>query len=80
MNAKRRVAYIQDLLTKIGLEPGRVRMFQMSSAQAAQFADAARQMAEQIDNLGPSPLRKRIDVPQDKQAEEPEPDENNSMF
>jgi coenzyme F420-reducing hydrogenase delta subunit len=33
-------------------------MFQMSSAQAAQFAEAAKQMTEQINAIGPSPLRK----------------------
>ena len=65
-------------MAKIGLEPERVRMFQMSSAQAAQFAEAARQMAEQIDKLGPSPLRKRDQVPEDKQAEELRPNANNS--
>lgn len=57
MNARRRVEYIQKLLTQIGLEAERVRMFQMSSAQAAQFAQAAREMNEQIAALGPSPLR-----------------------
>ena len=33
-------------------------MFQMSSAQAAQFAEAAQQMTDQIAAIGPSPLRK----------------------
>jgi coenzyme F420-reducing hydrogenase delta subunit len=33
-------------------------MFQMSSAQASQFAQAAREMTEQINTLGLNPLKK----------------------
>jgi len=70
VSAKRRVTYIKDLLAKIGLEPERVQMFQMSSAQAAQFAEAARQMAGQIEALGPSPLRMKDKLLDEKQVEE----------
>lgn len=73
MNAKRRIAYIHSLLAEIGLEEGRLRMFQMSSAQAAQFAEAAQQMAEQIEALGPSPLRKSIQLSEENQREENKP-------
>jgi coenzyme F420-reducing hydrogenase delta subunit len=48
---------VQDLLVQIGLEPERVRMFNMSSAMAGEFARAATEMSEQITKLGPSPLR-----------------------
>lgn len=56
-NAKRRVGHIKDLLKPIGLEPERVRMFNMSAAMASQFVAAATEMTEQISTLGPSPLR-----------------------
>ena len=56
-NARRRVDHIQALLKQINLEPGRVRMFNMSAAMASQFVAAATEMTEQISNLGPSPLR-----------------------
>ncbi len=56
-NAKRRVNRIQELLAQIGLEPERVQMFNMSSAMASQFAEAATQMSEVITRLGPNPLR-----------------------
>ena len=49
---------MQELLAQIGLEPERVRMFNMSSAMAGEFAKAATEMSEQIMKLGPSPLRK----------------------
>ena len=32
-------------------------MFNMSSAMAGQFTEAASQMSEEIDRLGPNPLR-----------------------
>jgi coenzyme F420-reducing hydrogenase delta subunit len=59
-NAKRRVARVQELLEEIGLEPERVRMFNLSSAMAGQFAEAAREMTEKIAGLGMNPLR-RVD-------------------
>ena len=57
MNAKRRVERIRELLDQIGLEPDRVRMFNMSSAMAGEFAKAATEMSEQVIELGPNPLR-----------------------
>ncbi len=57
MNAKRRVERVKNLFTQIGLEPDRVRMFNMSSAMAGEFVKAAMEMSEQIKKLGPSPLR-----------------------
>jgi len=57
VNAKRRVERIRELLDQIGLEPDRVRMFNMSSAMAGEFAKAATEMSEQVIELGPNPLR-----------------------
>jgi coenzyme F420-reducing hydrogenase delta subunit len=51
------VKRVQDLLEQIGLEGDRVRMFNMSSAMAGAFAEAATEMSGQISELGPSPLR-----------------------
>ena len=58
-NAKRRVAYIQQLLTEIGLQAERVSMFNMSSAMAGGFTDAASKLYEKITTLGPNPLSHR---------------------
>jgi F420-non-reducing hydrogenase iron-sulfur subunit len=57
VNAKRRVERIKELLAQIGLEPDRVRMFNMSSAMPGEFAKAATEMSERVIELGPSPLR-----------------------
>ena len=56
-NARRRVEQLQTLLEQIGLEPERVRMFNMSSAMAAQFVEATKEMADKITDFGPNPLR-----------------------
>ena len=58
-NAQRRVDRVQDLLTQIGLEPERVRMFNLSSAMARQFTEMAAEMTGQVTVLGPSPLRRQ---------------------
>jgi F420-non-reducing hydrogenase iron-sulfur subunit len=49
--------YLKSLLKDIGLEPDRVQMYHISSAQAAQFAQAATEMNDRIASLGPNPLR-----------------------
>lgn len=58
LNAKRRVAYTQDLLRSIGLEAERVRMFNMSSAMANRWAAAVSEMDATVRELGPSALRR----------------------
>jgi coenzyme F420-reducing hydrogenase delta subunit len=57
LNARRRVKRIKELLTRVGLEPERIEMFNLSSAMARQFADSAAKMTRQIADLGPNPLR-----------------------
>ena len=57
LKAKRKVAYVKKTLTEIGIEPERVEMFNLSSAQGARFAEIANEMAERIQGLGPSPLQ-----------------------
>lgn len=49
----------QELLAQVGLEPERVRMFNMSSAMAGEFVAAATEMTRQITDLGPNPLRQK---------------------
>ena len=57
LNARRRVTYIKELLSRIGLEPERVEMYNLSAAMGRQFAEAATQMTQRITNLGLNPLR-----------------------
>ena len=56
-NAKRRVIFTKGLLEQIGLEPERLRMINISSAMAQQFADYAEDMVATVQSLGPNPLK-----------------------
>jgi F420-non-reducing hydrogenase iron-sulfur subunit len=51
------VERIKNILESIGLEPERMEMFNLSSAMGQQFAETVKNMAEQVQNVGPSPLR-----------------------
>lgn len=57
LNARRRVEQIQRLLDRIGLEPDRIRMINLSSAMGRQFSKEAHAVTQRIDELGPSPLK-----------------------
>jgi coenzyme F420-reducing hydrogenase delta subunit len=56
-SARRRVNRVKTLLKEIGLEPDRVRMFNMSSAMGKKWAEAVTEMDAQVRALGPNPLR-----------------------
>ena len=63
LHARQRVERVQRLLEQIGLEPERVRMFNMSSGMGQAWADAVTEMDAQIRALGPSPLRSTDENP-----------------
>ncbi len=65
LRARRRVQRAQQLLAEIGLEPERLEMFNLSSAQGARFAEIVTEMHQRLCRLGPSPLR-----PDPKRVEE----------
>ena len=52
----------QKLLSEIGLEPERIKMFNLSSAMGPQFAQYAAEMTAQVQQVGPSPLSKKTVV------------------
>jgi len=56
LKAKKRVQYVKNVLKEIGLEPERVEMFNLSAGEGPRFAEIAREMAERIKKLGPSPV------------------------
>jgi len=53
-------------LDRIGLGGERVRMFNLSSAMAVQFAEAVEAMVEKVRQLGLNPLRQERDAEQEK--------------
>jgi len=57
LRARRRVERVQQLMREIGLEPERLEMFNLSSAEGTRFAEIVQGMHERLKSLGPSPLR-----------------------
>jgi coenzyme F420-reducing hydrogenase delta subunit len=57
LRARRRVERAQQFLTEIGLEPERLEMFNLSSAEGPRFAEIVTTMANRLKQLGRSPLR-----------------------
>jgi F420-non-reducing hydrogenase iron-sulfur subunit len=47
---------VKKTLKDINMEPERVEMFNLSSAQGPRFAEIATEMTERARELGPSPL------------------------
>jgi F420-non-reducing hydrogenase iron-sulfur subunit len=57
IRAKKRVGYVKSILKDLGINPGRVEMFNMSAADGPRFVDVARAFTERIKALGPSPIK-----------------------
>jgi F420-non-reducing hydrogenase iron-sulfur subunit len=57
LRARKRVERAKELLIEIGLEPERVEMYNLSSAEGARFAEIVTEMSDKLSKLGPSPLR-----------------------
>ena len=56
LKARKKVEYVQKALEELGIEPERMQMYNLSSAQGARFAEIAEEMAEKIKALGPTPV------------------------
>lgn len=57
LRAKKRTGLAKQVLAEAGIDPSRLEMFNLSSAQGQTFADIVSLMTERITKLGPSPLR-----------------------
>ncbi len=62
LRARKRVNYAKQLLKEVGIEPERLEMYNLSSAQGQRFALIANEMADKIRTLGPSPIKKAKDA------------------
>ena len=58
LKARRKVNYVKGVLASLGIEPERIEMFNMSSAEGPRFASVARDFTAKIMELGPSPVNK----------------------
>lgn len=64
-NAAKQVAYVKTLIAKVGLEPERLEMFNLSAAMGPRWAEICTQFTEKIKKLGPSPLSAAKGAPAD---------------
>jgi coenzyme F420-reducing hydrogenase delta subunit len=55
-NAERKIKMIKKLVAKTGLELGRLRLEWISASEGQQFAELMKEFANQIQELGPSPV------------------------
>jgi coenzyme F420-reducing hydrogenase delta subunit len=55
--ARKRVGYVKSILKDLGINPGRVEMYNMSAADGLRFVDVARAFTERMEALGPSPIK-----------------------
>ena len=58
LRARERVDHVRMLLEEIGLEAERVRMYNLSSGEGPTFASYAKEMTDNVRELGPNPLKK----------------------
>jgi F420-non-reducing hydrogenase iron-sulfur subunit len=57
--AKKRLTLLQKLLEFSGIHPERLRMRWVSSAEAAEFVHEVSEFVEEIEKIGPNPLKAR---------------------
>jgi coenzyme F420-reducing hydrogenase delta subunit len=56
LRAKHRVEHVQEILDQIGVGGKRLRMVNLSSAEAPTFVRSVREIVETVTALGPNPL------------------------
>jgi coenzyme F420-reducing hydrogenase delta subunit len=61
LRARKRMERVRRLLAEIGLEPERLEMFNLSSAEGGRFAEIVTTMVERVQRMGRSPLRPEPD-------------------
>ncbi len=59
MRAKKQVKYARRLLEEAGIEPDRLRMFNMSASDATLFKGAVEEMTQVARDLGPNKIGKQ---------------------
>jgi len=57
VKAEKMFRMTQELVNILGIEPVRLRLEWISSAEGGRFAEIAREFTEQVKSLGPSTLK-----------------------
>ena len=67
----KRVAVMKDLLGFVGLSPKRLRLEWIATSESNKFANVISEFTREIDELGPSPLRKVFSKKKPERVMEP---------
>ena len=59
LKARRRVEYVQRVLESLGVDKGRVAMYNLSAAQGPRFVEIAKEFIAAVKELGPTPFGKK---------------------
>lgn len=57
LRAKARMGYVHGIMEKIGLEKERLEICNLASNNGAKFAETVRKKSENLERLGPSPVK-----------------------
>ena len=60
MRAEKVFATARDLASLLGIEPGRVRLEWISSAEGTRFAEVATEFTQEIKSLGPLKIKEAV--------------------
>ena len=77
LRAKRRVGHARDLIAQVGLNPDRIRMYNLAASDGPRFVEIAKEMTDNIRKLGPSPVNSKAGLewpPKDNESEDPQED------
>lgn len=65
LKAKRRITLLKKYLEQMGLSPDRLRLEWISAAEGEKFAKVIRDMVEGLKEIGPNPMKKISNVPEE---------------
>ena len=60
LRAKKCVTYVKRLLEEVNIDPERLEMFNLSSAEGLRFAEIVEEMTKRIEALGPTYIGKKV--------------------
>jgi len=65
LKAKRRITLLKKYLEQMGMSPDRLRLEWISAAEGEKFAKVIRDMVENLKEIGPNPMKKISNVPEE---------------
>lgn len=57
IRARKRVTYVKTMLSRLGINPRRLEMYNLSAAMGQRFVEICREMTELVRALGPNPVK-----------------------